>query len=175
MLEASGANEVLGNNFLSRINTDIREKRGWSYGLRGYVNMIEHRAPYLISAPVQADRTGESIAALIENYRAFNTTQGVTEAERERTVNGNIRQLAGSFETSASVLGALRSNALFRRPDDYWETVGGRYATMTAADMDRAVRQVIDPAQFVWVVVGDAAKVEPQLKALGLPVEVRKP
>jgi hypothetical protein len=46
---------------------------------------------------------------------------------------------------------------------------------MTAADMDRAARQVIDPAQFVWVVVGDAAKVEPQLKALGLPVEVRKP
>jgi predicted Zn-dependent peptidase len=84
LVTLNAANEVLGNNFLSRINTDIREKRGWSYGLRGFVNMIEGRVPYLISAPVQADRTGDSIAALIENYKAFNSDRGVTEPERER-------------------------------------------------------------------------------------------
>ena len=175
LVTLNAANEVLGNNFLSRINTDIREKRGWSYGLRGFVNQSEHRVPYLINAPVQADRTGESIAALMENFRAFNSTAGVTDAERERTINGNIRQLAGSFESSAQVLNALRTNALYRRPDNYWETIGGRYQTMTAADMDKAARAVIDPAQFVWVVVGDAEKVRPQLEKLGLPVEVRKP
>jgi predicted Zn-dependent peptidase len=175
LVTLNAANEVLGNNFLSRINTDIREKRGWSYGLRGFVNQSEHRVPYLINAPVQADRTGDSIAALMENFRAFNSNNGVTEAERERTINGNIRQLAGSFESSAQVLNALRTNALYRRPDNYWETIGGRYQTMTAADMDKAARAVIDPAQFVWVVVGDAEKVRPQLEKLGLPVEVRKP
>jgi predicted Zn-dependent peptidase len=175
LVTLNAANEVLGNNFLSRINTDIREKRGWSYGLSGRVNTIEHRTPYLINAPVQADRTGDSIKALLENYRAFNTTAGVTEAERERTVNGNVRQLAGSFETSAQVLQALRTNALFKRPDTYWETIGPRYQTMTAAQMDQAARAVIDPAKFTWVVVGDAAKVRPQLEALGLPVEVRQP
>jgi predicted Zn-dependent peptidase len=174
LLTLNAANEVLGNNFLSRINTDIRERKGWSYGLRGFVNQIEHQTPYLIAAPVQADRTGDSVAALLENYRAFRTTQGVTAAERERTVNGNVRQLAGSFETSAQVLAALRSNALFRRPDTYWETVGPKYQSMTAADMDRAAREVIDPARFTWVIVGDAEKVRPQLDKLGLPVEVRK-
>ena len=109
----------------------------------------------------------------MENFAAFNTTAGVTEAERERTVNGNMRQLPGRFETAASVLGALRSNAMFRRPDTYWETVGAKYQAMTAAEMDRAARGAIDPAQFVWVVVGDAEKVRPQLEKLGMPVEVR--
>ena len=175
LLTLNAANEVLGNNFLSRINTDIRERKGWSYGLNGRVSTIEHQTPYLITAPVQADRTGDSIKALLDNYRAFNTTAGVTAAERERTVNGNVRQLAGSFETSAQVLQALRTNALFKRPDTYWETVGPKYQSMTAAEMDRAAREVIDPAKFTWVVVGDAAKVRPQLEALGLPVEVRQP
>ena len=173
LLTLYAANAVRGNNLLSRINTDIREKRGWSYGLFGVVNQIENRSPYLINAPVQADRTGDSIRALMENFRAFNTTAGVTEAERERTVNGNIRQLAGRFETSGAVLNALRSNDLYRRPDDYWERVGRRFQVMTAAEMDRAARAVIDPGQFVWVVVGDAEKVRPQLDRLGLPVEVR--
>ena len=139
------------------------------------VNQIENRVPYIVQAPVQADRTGDSIQALMENFNAFRTTAGVTEAERERAVNGNIRQLPGRFETAASVLAALRSNALFRRPDDYWERVGARYQAMTAADMDRAARAAIDPGQFVWVVVGDAEKVRPQLDKLGLPVEVRRP
>jgi len=169
----NAANEVLGNNFLSRINQDIRETRGWSYGLQGVVRLNERRVPYVIAAPVQADRTGDSIAALLENYRAFNTTRGVTEPERERTVNGNVRQLSGQFETAAAVLGAMRSNALYRRPDDYWERIGPRYQAMTAADMDRAARAAIDPERFVWVVVGDAATVRPQLERLNLPVEVR--
>jgi predicted Zn-dependent peptidase len=73
------------------------------------------------------------------------------------------------------VLAALRSNALFKRPDTYWETIGPKYQSLTAAEMDRAAREVIDPARFTWVVVGDAAKVRPQLEALGMPVEVRQP
>jgi predicted Zn-dependent peptidase len=157
LLTLNAANEVLGNNFLSRINTDIRERKGWSYGLNGRVSTIEHQTPYLITAPVQADRTGDSIKALLDNYRTFNTTAGVTEAERERTVNGNVRQLAGSFETSAQVLQALRTNALFKRPDAYWETVGPKYQAMTASEMDRAAREVIDPAKFTWVVAGGGA------------------
>ncbi len=166
------ANEVLGNNFLSRINTEIRERRGWSYGLNGVVNLRENQVPYIINAPVQADRTGDSIRVLLEQINTFNTTNGVSEGEHTRTVNGNIRQLPGLFETAGAVLGALRSNQLYRRPDNYWESVATRYRGMSAADMDAAARAVIDPSRFVWVVVGDASVVRPQLQGLGLDVEV---
>ena len=169
----NAANEVLGNSFLSRINQDIRETRGWSYGLRGVVNTFEHQTPYIINAPVQADRTGESIAVLMEHYRRFVADQGVTEAEALRTVNGNMRQLPGGFETSGAILNALRSNALYGRSDDYWERLAPRYQAMSAADMDAAARAAIDGNRFVWVVVGDASVVRPQLEALGLPIEVR--
>jgi len=59
------------------------------------------------------------------------------------------------------------------RPDDYPETVAARTNALTAAQMDAAVRAALDPSRFVWVVVGDASVVKPQLDALGLPVEVR--
>ncbi len=172
LVTLNAANEVIGNGFLSRINQDIRETRGWSYGLFGRVNTLEHQTPYLIQAPVQSDRTGESIAVLIDQYRAFLSDRGVSEAERDRTVNGNVRQLPGGFETSTAVLNALRSNALYGRPDDYWETLAPRYEALTPAAMDAAARQLIDSSDFVWVVVGDASVVRPQLESLGLPVEV---
>ncbi len=172
LLNLTAANEVLGGSFLARINMELRERRGWSYGARGSVSLFERRSPYIIQAPVQADRTGDSIAAVIEQVDAFLTTDGVREAELNRNIPGNIRQLAGQFETSPAVLGALRSNALFDRPDNYWETVADRYRGMTVQMLDEAARQHIDADNFVWVVVGDASVVRPQLERLGLPIEV---
>jgi zinc protease len=174
-LTLNAANEVLGNNFLSRINTEIRERRGWSYGLSGQVQLRERQVPYVINAPVQSDRTGDSIRVLMEQINSFNSTNGVSESEHVRTVNGNIRQLPGAYETAGSILGALRSNELYDRPDTYWEDVAPRYRAMTAAQMDAAARAVIDPTRFVWVVVGDASVVRPQLQNLGLEVEVVQP
>ena len=173
LLTLNAANSVLGTDFLSRINADLRETKGWSYGVRGTVNGLEHRLPYIVSAPVQANRTGEAIAALIAQYERFLTEDGVTPAELERTVNGDTRGLAGSYETSGQILNGLRSNALYNRPDDYQETLASRTRALTAAQMDAAARAAIDPSRFVWVVVGDAAVVQPQLESLGLPIEVR--
>jgi zinc protease len=174
-LALNAANEVLGNNFLSRINTEIRERRGWSYGLNGQVQLREHQVPYVINAPVQSDRTGDSIRVLMEQINGFNSTNGVSATEHTRTINGNIRQLPGAYETAGSILGALRSNELYDRSDTYWEDVAPRYRAMTAAQMDAAARAVIDPSRFVWVVVGDASVVRPQLQNLGLEVEVVQP
>jgi predicted Zn-dependent peptidase len=126
----------------------------------------------MIYAPVQADRTADSIAALQQQMKGFLTTNGVTAAELTRTVNGSIRELPGSFETSAAVLGAMQGNELYDRPDDYQETLASRYRAMTAAELDLAARRVLRPQDLLWVVVGDAAKVRPQLAKLKLPVEV---
>ena len=166
------ANEALGSGFLSRINMDLRETKGWSYGVRGSINRVEGDVPYIISAPVQADKTGESIAALITNYKSFLTDKGITTEERDRIIGGNIRELPGSFETSGDVLGAMQRNALYKRADNYYATVASKYRAMTQAGLDGAVRELVNPDQFVWVVVGDAAKVRPQLEKLGLPIEM---
>ena len=167
-------NTVVGTDFLSRINADLRETKGWSYGVRGMFNPYEGASPYTIVAPVQADRTGESIQALLTQYNNFLTTEGVKPEERERTILGETRSLPGSIETAGSILGAMRSNDLYGRPDDYQESVAQRMNSTTAAQMDAAVRRLLDPSKFSWIVVGDAEKVKPQLDALGIPVEVRE-
>jgi len=171
LLNLTAANEALGGSFLARINMELRERRGWSYGARGAPNLLEHQVPYIITAPVQQNQTGPSIAAAREMVNGFLTTQGVTDEEMNRIVLGNTRQLPGQFETSGAVLGALRSNALYRRPDNYWSTIADRYRAMDKATLDTTARRYINPNNFVWVVVGDAAVVRPQLQALGLPVE----
>ncbi len=173
LLPVLSANDVLGGNFLSRINMDLRETKGWSYGVRGGFNRLLNNVPYLISAPVQADKTGAAIAALRQDFEEFLTSKGVTAEETQRTINGFVRELPGSFETGGDVLGAMQTNVLFGRPDNYYETVAAKYRALTGPAMDQAIRGVLDPSKFVWVVVGEAARVKPQLDSLGLPVEVR--
>jgi predicted Zn-dependent peptidase len=165
-------NQVLGSGFLSRLNMELRENKHWSYGAGGGFNWLEHAVPYVVNAPVQADRTGDSIKAIQEQVGAFLDTKGVTPAELTREINGTTRELAGRYETSSAVLNAMLQNDVWRRPDNFYDTVAQTYRALTAAQLDAAMRSTLDPAKFVWVVVGDAATVRPQLDALGLPVEV---
>ncbi|HWK34930.1 pitrilysin family protein [Sphingomonas sp.] len=166
------ANDVLGGNFLSRINMDLRESKGWTYGASGSFRRLEHAVPYMVSTPVQADRTGDSIKAIQGDVQEFLTTKGITPVEFDRTITGFVRELSGNFETSGAVLTAMQSNDLAKRPDDYYATLAQKYRALTAPQLDAAARGVLDAGKFVWVVVGDAAKVRPQLDSIGLPVEV---
>jgi predicted Zn-dependent peptidase len=172
IIPVSGASEVLGGNFLSRINMDLRETKGWSYGVRSSVSYSLNAAPYIVNAPVQADRTADSIKALNEQIALFIGKKGVTAEELSRAVSNNVQALPGRFETSGAVLGAMMSNDLYGRPDNYFELLGDRYRGLTRTAADQALRSALDPRGFVWVVVGDAAKVKPQLDKLGMPVEV---
>ena len=170
-LPLTAANQALGGDFLARINMDLRETKGWSYGARGGLNLREHQVPYTIFAPVQADRTGDSIRAIKEQVGGFLGQSGMTNEELQRIIAGSTGSLPGQFETSPAVLSALRSNALLRRPDDYWETLADRYRGMSTQQLDAAIRAKLDPDEFVWIVVGDASVVRPQLEALDMPIE----
>jgi predicted Zn-dependent peptidase len=165
-------NDVLGGNFLSRINMDLRETRGWSYGVNGRLVRPEQRVTYQLSAPVQTDRTGESISVLKQHVREFVEGKGVTAAELARTINGSIRELPGSFETSDAVLNQMARDVLYNRPANYAETLADRYRAMDARALDGALRSSIDPDGFTWVVVGDSKRVLPQLRKLKIPVTV---
>ncbi len=165
------ANDILGGAFLSRLNMDLRETKGWSYGVGSRIGAQEQRISYTISAPVQADRTGDSIKALRSQISDFLTTRGVTAEELERTMNGNIRELPGSFETAGDVLGGITSIVNLKRPDNYYATLAEKYRTVTAPSIDATGRAAIDPAKLIFVVIGDAKLVRSQLDEIGLPVE----
>jgi predicted Zn-dependent peptidase len=166
------ANEVLGGTFLSRLNMDLRETKGWSYGVSGDATVLEHAVPYAVTAPVQADRTGDSLAELNAQIGEFLTTKGVTPDELKLTVANSVNRLPGQFETSGAVLSAMMNMDALGRPDDYYQTLAAKYRAQTTASLDQAARGALDPKGFVWIVVGDAAKVRPQLEKLGMPVEV---
>jgi predicted Zn-dependent peptidase len=166
------ANDVLGGDFLARLNMDLREEKGWSYGVGGSEAVYEHAVPYMISAPVQADRTGDSLAELNRQLNEFLTSRGVTPEERNRVVAKSINELPGEFETSGSVLSAMIENDLLGRPDNYYQTLAPEYRSLSPQGLDRAARAALDPKGFTWIVVGDAAKVRPQLEKLGFPIEV---
>jgi zinc protease len=165
------ANEVIGGSFLSRLNMDLREDKGWAYGAFTGSPLYQQTMPFYVIAPVQTDKTGESIKAAIGDLKAFLTTKGVDDEELSRTVNGQILSLPGSFETSEALVGAIVNSISLGRPDDYYVKLPARYRALAAADLDKAARATVRPDDLIWVVVGDAAKVRPQLEGLGLPVE----
>jgi predicted Zn-dependent peptidase len=171
-LDLSLANDVLGGSFSSRLNMDLRETKGWSYGVGSQLRLVREQIPFVITAPVQADRTGDSIAALRDDIKAYLGDKPITQAELARLTNSNVLSLPGEFETGSSVLAALERSYLMGRPDDYYERLPARYRALDTAGVHRAVSAAIDPTKLVWVVVGDAKVVQPQLAQLGLPVEV---
>jgi predicted Zn-dependent peptidase len=99
-LPLTAGNQVLGGDFLARINMELREKKGWSYGAFGSLGLREHQVPYIIQAPVQSDRTGDSIRAMMEQVNSFLGQSGIQPNELARVIAGSTGQLPGQFETS---------------------------------------------------------------------------
>ncbi len=168
------ANEILGGDFLSRINMDLRETKGWSYGTRTMLVRQKGGVPFIAYAPVQADKTGPSLLAMQGQMTDFLGDKNVTQEERDRVVNGAIMELPGSYEASSAVLGQMQNDAKFGRPFDYAEGTAGRYSALTKEDLDAALRGVVNPNQLVWIIVGDAEVIRPQLEGIGMPVEYRE-
>ena len=173
LLTLNAANEILGGGFLSRINMDLRETKGWSYGTRNTVMRGEDRVFYTMRAPVQTNQTGPAVAAIDAQIRGFLGENGATAAELERTVNGNVRELPGQFERTPSILAQMQGDVMLGRPSNYAETVADKYKALTAEDINDAIAEAIDPDKFTWVIVGDVDKIKTQLEALDLPIEYR--
>ena len=171
LLPLNTANDALGGSFLGRINMDLRETKHWSYGARGGLQTAAEAAPFLISAPVQADKTGPALASAREQVTQFLSSKPMTQVEFDRAIAGGINALPGTYETSGAVLQAMQSNDLYKRPDNYQATLTQRYRGFTLPQLNGAIQQAIDPKKIVWIVVGDAKTVRPQLDGLGLPVE----
>jgi zinc protease len=172
LLTLNAANEVLGGDFLSRINMDLRETKGWSYGSSSFIFGAKENRPFMVFAPVQTNQTGPSMEAILGHMSNFNGPNGVTAEELDRTVKGNTLELPGNFEQSSSVLSQMQADRLAERSFDYAETLKAKYEALTPEAMNAEMRKMVSADKLTWLVVGDAAKVKPQLEKLGLPIEM---
>ncbi|MEO6152091.1 MAG: pitrilysin family protein [Croceibacterium sp.] len=172
-VEALGlANEVLGSGFLSRLMTHLREEKGWTYGISSVVPWSQGPRTLQVVAPVQSDRTADSIRLILADMAAFPATMGIDPVELQRATEGNIRNLPANFETNGAVLSAMLRNELLGRPDNYYATLPAIYRALDAARIDAAARRYLGADNLTIVVVGDRAKIESQLKTLNMPIEV---
>ena len=166
------ANEVIGAGFLSRLNTNLREEKGWTYGISSSLSGVVGPRRLAVFTPVQSDRTADSIRLILEEMEAFAAGgRGVDETELQRVTDGNIRALPNSFQTNGQVLGALVTNQLLGRPDDYQSRLPEIYRAIGAREIDTAARQYLSPENLAIIVVGDRKQIDEQLKTLNLPIE----
>jgi zinc protease len=167
-LAISTMNGVLGGEFSARINMNLREDKGWSYGAQSLVFDARGQRPFLVLAPVQSDRTTESVQELISELQGIVGERPVTEEELDRTIRSRTLTLPGSWETNGAVLGSIAEIERFDLPEDYFDTLAGRIRGMTTEQLDAAARRVVQPDRVIWVVVGDKESIEEGLRGLGL-------
>lgn len=165
-------NEILGGGFVSRINLNLREDKGWSYGSRSSLFGASNQRPFIIQAPVQTDKTGVSIAEIKKELAGYLGPKPATADELERVKLNNVRALPGRLETSRAVLGSLQSSLRFGRPLDYPATLPAKYKALTPGEIAAAARAVVKPESLIWVIIGDAAKIRSEVEAANLgPIE----
>ncbi len=168
----NAANEILGGAFTARINMDLREDKGWSYGAYSFMQSARGQRPFMIYAPVQTDKTAQSVKQLVLDLKEFLGDKPPSASELDRVIKNNTRSLPGRFETSGAVLAAVLSNARFDRPLDFQERLKDLYGALDLAQVRAAGHRLIHPEQLIWLIVGDKAKIEADLKKLGIaPVE----
>ncbi len=161
-------NAMLGGQFVSRINMNLREDKHWTYGAQTLFWDARGQRPFIIYSPVQTDKTKESIQEIRKELAGIQGSAPVTEAELAMAKNGLVLTLPGRWETGGAVGGSLEELVTYGLPDDHWATYGTKVKALTAADIVRAAKAAIHPDNVAWVVIGDYAKIKTGLAELGL-------
>jgi zinc protease len=122
----------------------------------------------MLYAPVQTDKTAESVAEILRETKDVIGAKPLTHEEIEKIKVGDVRSMPGEYQTTGSVLGAIAGITLYDRPDDYVQTLKPRIDAQSDADVQAAAAQVVKPDALTWVVVGDLKKIEKPIRALKL-------
>jgi len=161
-------NDDLGGTFSSRLNMNLREDKHWSYGAGSFFWQARAQRPLFIYAPVQTDKTEESLVEMTKEINGLVKDRPVTADELARIQANETLSLPGSRETIGSVGFSTLDILQYGWPDNYYETMAGKIRALKTTDLDAAARQVIHPEAMVWVIVGDRAKIEQGIKDLGI-------
>ena len=163
-------NNVLGGDFTSRINLNIREDKHWSYGSRSMLMNTRGQRPFLVYAPVQTDKTKESMLEVIKEVTSFVGDKPMTQTEFDKTKQNTVLGMAGMWETNARVNRSASEIVKYNLADDYWKTYGQRIQNLGLTDVQNVAKSIVQPGNLGWFMAGDAEKVLPGLQQLGLEI-----
>jgi zinc protease len=160
-------NRLLGGGFISRVNLNLREDKGYTYGARTAFDYRRGAGPFAASAGVYTRVTKESVAEFMKELRGVRGEIPITPEELLYAKQGFGRAvLSSGFETPSQIANRLEDIVLHGLPDDYFNSFGARIAAVTLEDVNRVARQHINPDRFAILVVGDRKEIEKGLREL---------
>ena len=159
---------VLGSDFGSRLNMNLREDKHWAYGSYSFIRDARGPRPFLAYAPVQTDKTTEAAAEMLKELKGIAGDRPVQPDELERAKASLTLTLAGSWETMGALAGSIDDIIAFGLDDRYFDTYAATIRRQTAASVTTAARTAVQPDHLVWIFVGDREKIEAPLRQLGL-------
>jgi zinc protease len=160
-------NSILGGDFTSRINMNLREDKHWTYGAGSFLVDARGQRPFIVYSSVQSDKTRESMEEIAKELKQVIAARPVEAAEFEKARNNQVLQLAGSWETMGAVAGSMSEMVRFGYPEDYFSTYAERLRKLALGDVNQAGMGMLHPDRLVWVVVGDRSKIEAGIQSLG--------
>ncbi len=161
-------NDLIGGTFSSRLNMNLREDKHWSYGAFSLFFAAKGQQPFITLAPVQTDKTKESLVEVNRELHEFARAKPVTDAELQADISNRVLSLPGSRESLRSLEQTVREMVIFGYPDDYFDTYADKVEKLRTADIADVANTVIHPDNLVWVVVGDRAKIEAGIRELNM-------
>lgn len=159
-------NAILGGQFTSRINLNLRESKGYTYGARSGFAMRKEAGPFLAQAGVKSAVTDSSVIEFMKELRGI-CDADVTQKELDFAKNSLIRAIPQGFETPAHISGQLTNLALYNLPDDYFNTLVQNYEKVTITDVRRVSQKYLHPTSMNIVIVGDIALIKAGVEKLG--------
>jgi len=166
-------NTILGGSFTSRLNQNLRETHGYTYGANSQFAMRRMAGPFQAGASVQSAKTDSALIEFLRELRRIRD-EAVPQAELDKAKAYIALGLPGDFETTSGSAGQFSSLLTFGLPLDYYNSYVARINAVTAADVQRVARQYLDLDHFAIVVVGDRSQIEAGIRALNEgPLSIR--
>lgn len=161
------ANNILGGQFTSRVNMNLREDKHWSYGASTFIMGTKAQRPFIVYAPVQTDKTKESMFEIKKELTNVLGEKPISMEEFEKDKQNQILSLPGSWETMGSVGGSLSEIVVYNLPDDYFSKYSANVMSLNLDEVKDSAGKIVKPENLIWVVVGDRSKIEEGVKSLG--------
>lgn len=155
-------NTILGGQFSSRINLNLREDKGYTYGAFSRFNYLRHQAHFYVSTSVSTEFTGNTIKEIL--YELQKIREGVTIEELNFAKSSIIRKFPANFETYSQIAGNLTGKAIYNLPDDYFNTYLDKIKNVSLDEINLTAVKEILSEEILIAVVGDKNKITDQLK-----------
>ena len=161
-------NEVLGSGFNSRINMNLREDKGWSYGARSVISNTQAERPFIVYAPVQADKTAESMTEILNELSAISGKQPAIQDELSRSLDKRTLTLPGRWETANSISSDIATLVTYGLTESYWDSYVTKLREINLEQVNQAAKDHIKANKMLWLVVGDRNKIEEKIRSANI-------